>query len=124
MADPSRLQVINTRNLIVCTGCPKPQPLVVTSQMGTTCEGELSATVADCAPMVNLAPFGPCLFTPLPPSSSGGPCVPKPVGQWTPGALSTTYEGLRALRRQDILPCAAGGVISVVQPGQLFTFIE
>ena len=46
------LQVINAQNSIICTGCPKPQPLIVTSQPNDFASNQLSATIADCAPMV------------------------------------------------------------------------
>ena len=124
MPSPGELQVVNATNMIVCTGCPKPQPLIVTSQVITTCDNQLCATVADCIPMTNILPFGPCAFTPAPPSPSGGPCVPKPVGMWTPGSLTTTYMENRALRKQDTLACGSVGMITVLQPGQFFTFVE
>ena len=64
------LQVINAQNMIVCTACPKPQPLMVTSQPNVFASDQLCATIADCIPMVNILPFGPCALTPLPPSPS------------------------------------------------------
>jgi hypothetical protein len=124
MPDPSQLQVINALNLIVCSGCPKPQPLTTLTNQVTTCDDQFCATIADCAPGANILPFGPCAFTPAPPSPSGGPCIPKPVGQWAPGSITTTYQGHRALRQQDKLTCATGGVITILQPGQSHTFVE
>lgn len=124
MPSPGELQVIDVQNLIMCTGCPKPQPLKVASQPITKTSEQLCATVADCMPMVNILPFGPCAFTPAPPSPSGGPCIPKPVGMWTPGSLTTTYLGNKALRKMDMLQCATGGTITVMNPGQLFHFVE
>jgi hypothetical protein len=112
------LQVINAQNMIVCTGCPKPQPLIVTSQPNVFASEQLCATIADCIPMANILPFGPCALTPLPPSPSGGPCIPKPVGMWTPGSPTTTYDGIPALRVTDVLQCAMGGTITFVEPGQ------
>ncbi len=49
---PAPLQVINAQNSIICTGCPKPQPLIVTSQPNDFASNQLCATIADCAPMV------------------------------------------------------------------------
>lgn len=112
------LQVINAQNMMVCTGCPKPQPLLVTSQQNVFASDQLCATIADCAPMENIMPFGPCALTPAPPSPSGGPCIPKPVGLWQPGSPTTTYDGIPALRITDTLQCAMGGTITFVQPGQ------
>lgn len=118
------LQVIDNKNMIVCTGCPKPQPPKVTMNQTVYCHDELSATIADCIPMVNIKPFGPCLFTPLPPSSSGGPCIPKPVGMWSPGASMTTHQQIPALRVTDTLQCGSGGTITITFAGQVTTVVE
>jgi hypothetical protein len=118
------LQVINATNLIACTGCPIPHPLIVTSQANVFTLYQLCATIADCIPMVNLLPFGPCALTPLPPSPSGGPCIPKPTGLWSPGSPTTTYDGIPALRQTDILQCGTGGTISVLSPGQAILTVD
>ena len=121
---PGPMQVVNATNMIMCTGCPKPQPLTVTSQQIATNSGQLCATIADCAPMTNILPFGPCAFTPLPPSPSGGPCIPKPAGMWTPGSSITSIQGMPALRNSDTLQCASGGTITVTMPGQFIESVE
>ncbi len=110
------LQVINAMNSIVCSGCPKPQPLIVTMQQNVFASQQLCATIADCAPAVNILPFGPCSFTPTP--AGPGPCIPKPSGMWAPGSSTTTYDGIKALRIVDTLQCATGGTIKVMMPGQ------
>ena len=122
---PGPLQVIDALNSIICTGCPKPQPLKVTSQFNVFCENQLCATIADCIPMVNIMPFGPCAFTPAPPSPSGGPCIPKPTGMWQPGSEAiATYDGIKALRIVDTLQCAMGGTIMVANAGQVIMTVE
>jgi hypothetical protein len=121
--NPNELQVIDAKNLMICTGCPAPQVLTVTSTKTVNCADQLCATIADCIPMVNIKPFGPCAFTPAPPSPSGGPCVPAPVGKWQPGSAMTTHEDNPALRKSDTLPCALGGTISIAVPGQTKTFV-
>jgi predicted kinase len=118
------LLVIDNLNLIICTGCPKPQPLKVTMNQSTFTSGQLEATIADCVPMVNILPFGPCVFTPLPPSPSGGPCIPKPVGMWGPGSLPTSDQKIRSLRQVDTLQCGSGGTISVSFAGQNSVFVK
>ena len=118
------LQVINATNMIVCTACPKPQPLIVTMQQNVFASDELCATIADCEPMVNIMPFGPCALTPLPPSPSGGPCIPKPAGTWLPGSPTTNYDGIKALRITDTLQCMTGGTISILEPGQPELMVE
>jgi hypothetical protein len=112
------LNVVSLKNKIACTGCPIPNSLIVTSQPAALNESAQRATIADCAPMVNIMPFGPCAFTPAPPSPSGGPCIPKPVGMWKPGSTTTLVANIPALRQTDTLQCASGGTIMVIFPGQ------
>lgn len=116
MAGP--LQVIDAQNMMVCTGCPKPEPLIVTSQVNVFASNQLCATIADCIPPANILPFGPCAHIPAGGSPSGGPCVPAPVGMWQPGSATTTYDGIKALRITDTLKCLTGGTITFMQPGQ------
>lgn len=123
MSGSGPLQVIDNLNLIICSGCPKPQPLKVTTNPNVYASSQLCATIMDCAPMVNIKPFGPCAFTPLPPSPSGGPCIPKPVGTWMPGSAMTYIHSIRSLRQTDTLQCAQGGTISILFPGQTHTFV-
>ena len=113
------LQVINVKNQIICSACPKPQPLIVTSQTTVFADKQLCATVDDFIPMENIMPFGPCALTPLPPSPSGGPCVPKTTSPWQPGSPTVKHEKQRALRECDTLQCATGGTISVLFAGQI-----
>ncbi|MEO7248279.1 MAG: DUF4280 domain-containing protein [Novosphingobium sp.] len=115
---PGPLNVISLKNKIACTGCPIPNALLVTSQLTVLNEGPQRATIADCIPMVNVMPFGPCAFTPAPPSPSGGPCIPKPVGMWKPGSATTFVAKIPALRQTDTLQCGMGGTIMVLFPGQ------
>lgn len=118
------LQVIDVMNKIICSGCPKPQPLKVTTNPNVFASKQLCATIMDCAPMVNILPFGPCAFTPAPPSPSGGPCIPKPVGTWQPGSAMTNIHSIRSLRQTDTLQCGQGGTISILFAGQTHTFVK
>ena len=114
--NPGDLQVIDARNLIICTACPTPQPLVVTSNTVVHCDDQLCATIADCAPGTNIKPFAGCAIT-------GGPCSPSPVGMWGPGSAVTTHLDQKALRKSDTLACAVGGTISVMSAGQSRMFV-
>lgn len=93
-----------------------------------------AATIADSAPMVNIAPFALCqspanpvviaataaklgVFTPM-------PCVPATTAPWIPGGAPTVMIGdMPALDAQATLVCMWGGVIKVVQPGQMATLV-
>lgn len=124
MSSGAPLQVIDSLNLITCTGCPVPQPLKVTTNQTVNASSQLCATIADCAPVANIRPWPTCAFTPAPPSPSGGPCMPKPTGFWQPGSGTVTIQSIPALRDSDILPCAQGGLISVLFAGQTHTFVK
>ncbi|MEX3959679.1 DUF4280 domain-containing protein [Trinickia sp. EG282A] len=96
--------------------------------------GMPAATLADSAPIVNIAPFGMCqspanptvvsataaalgVFTPM-------PCVPATTAPWIPGGAPTALIGsMPALNAQCTLVCMWGGVIKVVQPGQMTTLV-
>ena len=118
------LQVIAAKSQIACTGCPIPHPLIVTSHSTVVNSQVLRATIADCNPITNIVPFGPCAFTPAPPSPSGGPCIPKPLGMWSPGSSTTIVSKFPALRQTDVLQCAMGGTIMVIDPGQSQYFVQ
>jgi hypothetical protein len=93
-----------------------------------------AATIADSAPMVNIAPFALCqspanpvviaataaklgVFTPM-------PCVPATTAPWIPGGAPTVMIGeMPALDAQATLICMWGGVIKVVQPGQVSVLV-
>ena len=115
-ANPADLQVIDARNLIICSACPAPQTLSVSSNTVVHCDDELCATVADCATGANVKPFAGCAIP-------GGPCAPAPVGMWGPGSSKTTHCDQKALRKSDTLACAVGGTISVLSPGQSKMFV-
>jgi Domain of unknown function (DUF4280) len=96
--------------------------------------GAPAATLADSAPVVNIAPFALCqsptnpvviaataaklgVFTPM-------PCVPATPVPWIPGGAPTVLIGTApALDAQATLTCLWGGVIKVVQPGQMSVLI-
>lgn len=102
---------------------PKGQPVLV--------EGKPAATVSDSVPIANIAPFGVCnsLANPMVAAATAAalgvltpmPCVPATTGQWVPGAPLTRVNGSSALTLGATLPCAYGGVISLVNPGALRT---
>lgn len=87
------------------------------------------ANIMDNKPMVNILPFGMCnsmsnptvaaataaklgVFTPM-------PCVPVVAAPWAPGSPTVLVANMPALNNTSKCMCNWGGVIQVVQPGQM-----
>ncbi|QDU63017.1 hypothetical protein Pan216_38910 [Planctomycetes bacterium Pan216] len=98
-----------------CTMGTVPTPLTVTSQEFKTINAMPVATIADCAPDVNITPFGTCNELTAAASGVPQPCVPAPVGTWMPGSLMWTANELPILVQTDKLVCGVGGEISVIE---------
>ena len=85
------------------------------------------ATIMDCAPMVNIMPFGMCT-TPSNPTVAAAtaaalgvptpmPCVPVTT-PWIPGMPTVLIGVFPALTSDSKCMCCWGGVIQITVPGQ------
>ena len=114
-------------SLVSCPFGVMPTPLNILPKniMGPT--GPI-ATCIDCAPFVNIVPFGVCKSL-LNPSTAAltaaafgvltpGPCIPTPVGMWIPTRPNLIGITGPILSSDSILPCAFGGIIKINLPGQ------
>jgi hypothetical protein len=88
-----------------------PTPIIVTSNQTEFCCGQLSATIMDHFPIVNITPFGAC-------KASKKACNPVTPMPWTPGSSTNDIQNLPNLRDCDMLVCTVGGMISVQFGGQ------
>ncbi|WP_437692820.1 DUF4280 domain-containing protein [Sorangium sp. So ce176] len=87
-----------------------------------------AANTSDCAPVLNVLPFGACssLANPTVASATAAalgvltpmPGVPVPAGTWIPGSVTVMLKGMPALDSAAKLMCAWGGVIQILNPGQ------
>ncbi|KYF68135.1 DUF4280 domain-containing protein [Sorangium cellulosum] len=87
-----------------------------------------AANISDCAPVLNVLPFGACssLANPAVAAATAAalgvltpmPCVPVPAGTWVPGSVTVMLKGMPALDSAAKLMCAWGGVIQILNPGQ------
>ncbi|WP_434047608.1 DUF4280 domain-containing protein [Sorangium cellulosum] len=87
-----------------------------------------AANISDCAPVLNVLPFGACssLANPTVAAATAAalgvltpmPCVPVPAGTWIPGSVTVMLKGMPALDSAAKLMCAWGGVIQILNPGQ------
>ena len=113
------LQVVNATNQIMCPAGVTPTPLIVTTNQTVFGTKQLCATIMDCAPITNIVPFGVCSILTAAASGVPTPCVPAPAGPWQTGSPTTKHQKIPALRQCDKLQCTVGGMISVLNPGQM-----
>jgi hypothetical protein len=117
-----------------CSFGAAPSTLNVLPLNRTMVGGVPAATLQDSLPIANVAAFGTCLsaanpvvisataaalgvFTPM-------ACVPATSAPWIPGGAPTVLVGgTPALDALGTLICAWGGVIKVIQPGQMNTLV-
>lgn len=121
------LQVVEGA-MMKCSFGVTPAPLSVIPT-GVTAGGLPAATIMDMAPMVNIPTFGMCTTITNPEVATATtaalgvltpmPCIPVTVAPWAPGAISVTIVGMPALTEECMCECAWGGVISIVEPGQV-----
>ncbi len=88
-----------------------------------------AATIMDHVPMVNIMPFGMCasLANPTVASATSAamgvltpmPCVPATTSPWVVGSPTVLIGSMPALNNTAKLLCNWGGVIQIVNPGQV-----
>jgi hypothetical protein len=101
-----------------------PRPLV---------EGRPAAVITDIAPGANIPPFAMCqsIANPTVAAATAAalgvltpmPCIPVPVGPWSPPATGTLIGGIPALTAGAICNCAYAGVITLGMPGTMRTLV-
>ncbi|NBC68536.1 DUF4280 domain-containing protein [Paenibacillus sacheonensis] len=87
------------------------------------------ANIMDSKPMVNILPFGMCqsLANPTVASATAAafgvltpmPCVPVTAAPWAPGSPTVMVGTFPALNNSSKCMCNWGGVIQIVNPGQV-----
>ncbi|TNJ62374.1 DUF4280 domain-containing protein [Paenibacillus hemerocallicola] len=87
------------------------------------------ANIMDNKPMVNILPFGMCqsMANPTVAAATAAafgaltpmPCVPVTAAPWAPGSPTVLVANMPALNNTSKCMCNWGGVIQVVQPGQM-----
>ncbi|MGH9187371.1 MAG: DUF4280 domain-containing protein [Acidimicrobiales bacterium] len=100
---------------------PTPKPMTASSMP--------AATIMDHAPLVNIPSFGMCtsLANPTVAAATSAalgvltpmPCIPATATPWVPGSPTFLVGGQPALNNMSKCMCNWGGVISIVQPGQV-----
>jgi hypothetical protein len=88
-----------------------------------------AANIMDNKPLLNILPFGMCM-SPANPTVAAAtaaamgvltpmPCIPVTAAPWAPGCPKALIGNMPALESSSKLMCNWGGVIQVVNPGQV-----
>lgn len=101
--------------MCMCTGGTAPGTLSVLSNQIVKVDNMLAATIQD-GTLANFTPFGGCL--PLANVYGVPPCSLALTGQWICTDGGFFINGTPVLTVSGKLPCAIGGMVTIVQPGQ------
>jgi uncharacterized Zn-binding protein involved in type VI secretion len=123
-------QNANLGAILQCSFGMAPSSLIPLPTPRVMIEGRPAATITDCAPLVNIPPFGMCtsLANPTVAAATAAalgvltpmPCIPVTT-PWKPGALKTMIGGKPALVSGSMCNCAWGGIIQMTMPGAIRT---
>ncbi|HYJ84957.1 MAG TPA: DUF4280 domain-containing protein [Pyrinomonadaceae bacterium] len=115
-----------------CSFGMAPSTLMVLPQ-NRTMTGTPDANIMDNKPMVNILPFGMCTSPSNPTVAAATaaalgvltpmPCVPVIPAPWIPGSPTVMLAGLPTLNNNCKLMCAWGGVIQILNPGQMTVMV-
>jgi hypothetical protein len=88
-----------------------------------------AANIMDNKPMVNIPPFGMCqsMANPMVAAATAAamgvltpmPCIPATAAPWAPGCPKVLIANMPALESSSKCMCNWGGVIQIVNPGQV-----
>ncbi|MBK1718799.1 hypothetical protein CKO27_14320 [Thiocystis violacea] len=114
---------------LLCSFGMAPSTLMVLPVNRMMTSSMPAANIMDNKPMVNILPFGMCICPANPVVASATaaalgvltpmPCVPATVAPWTPGSPTVLLGNMPALNNTSTLMCTWGGVITVMNPGQV-----
>ena len=118
--------------MLQCSFGMAPSALMVLPQ-NRTMTGPPDANIMDHKPMLNVLPFGMC-SSPSNPTVAAAtaaalgvltpmPCVPATPAPWVPGSPTVLIASMPALNNTSKLMCAYGGVIQIVNPGQMSVMV-
>lgn len=113
---------------LLCSFGMAPSSLVVLPQNRVISTMPV-ANIMDNKPLVNVMPFGMC-SSPANPTVAAAtaaalgvltpmPCIPVIPAPWVPGSATVMIANCPALNQTAKLMCAWGGVIQIIDPGQM-----
>ncbi len=118
--------------MLQCSFGVAPSTLVVLPQNRVLTQTP-AANIMDHKPLVNIMPFGMCQ-SPANPTVAAAtaaalgvltpmPCVPATASPWIVGAPTALLANMPALNNSSKLMCNWGGVIQIVNPGQMTVMV-
>lgn len=123
------IQVVMGATLQCTFGLAPSTLIVIPKGMPVNASNMFAASIMDFAPIANIPPFGMCQ-TPSNPMVAAAtaaalgvltpmPCIPVIPAPWAPGSPTVMIGTFPALNNTSKCMCTWGGVISVVNPGQV-----
>lgn len=122
-------QLVSNGAMLQCSFGTGPSTMAVLPANLVNASNLPAATIMDFKPMVNIMPFIMCT-TPSNPAVAAAtsaamgvltpaPCIPVTTSPWVPGSPKVMIKNQPALNNTSKCMCTWGGVISIVQPGQV-----
>ena len=123
---------VSSQATLKCTFGDKTSKLNVSSSRTVFLTGKPMANISDHKPVVNISPFGKCRTIDYPPTGAATaanhgkltpmPCVPgTSFSEWQNGKDDYIVKGKPALLKSSICRCQWGGIISIINDGQVDT---
>jgi hypothetical protein len=121
--------------LLKCAGAVPPgaAPLVVLPIHRMLTSNQPAANINDHVPLANIPTFGACMLPSNPAVAAATtaalgvltpvPCVPVTPSPWVTGAPTVILDNAPALDNVSTLTCTMGGVITIVNPGEMTEMI-
>lgn len=122
-------QLVSNGATLQCSFGTGPSTMAVLPANMVNASNLPAATIMDFKPMMNIMPFMMCT-TPSNPAVAAAtsaamgvltpaPCIPLTTSPWMPGSPQVMIKNQPSLNNTSKCMCTWGGVISVVQPGQV-----
>jgi hypothetical protein len=121
-------QVVNGA-MVKCSFGTAPTPLMVLPENRVNGSKMPAATIMDNVPGKNVLPFAMCTTTSNPQVAAATaankgvltpqPCMPVIPAPWAPGSPTVLIGGKPALNNTCKLNCTWGGVITIINAGQV-----
>jgi hypothetical protein len=115
--------------MLSCSFGVAPSALAVLPQNRVMSTVMPAANIMDNKPFLNVLPFGMCnsMANPMVIAATAAalgvmtpmPCIPVTAAPWLPGSPTILIGNMPALNQDSKLMCNWGGVISVMNPGQV-----